>query len=137
MGRLRKGGTGIWRTSLCISIQTRQLMVLRTSRKWGCPYDLGIRVGSKCGHMHADHTTGLNNILTSWEEAQMHTGRAWHSGLNADMLVSSIFEFSANHLVFRCKFCHSKLPHYQHFISKRDLAGEGSFAHPIVIEDDS
>lgn len=103
----------------------------------GCPYNLGTRVGSKCGHMHADYTTDLNNIRTSWEEAQMHTDRQWHSGLNADMLVSFIFEFSANHLVFRCKFCHSKLPHYQHFISKRDLAGEGSHAHPIVIEDDS
>lgn len=67
----------------------------------------------------------------------MHTGREWHPGLKADMLVSSIFEFSANHLVFRSKFCYSKPPRYQHFISKRALAGEGSHAHSIVIEDDS
>lgn len=88
-------------------------------------------------NVDTDHTTDLNNILTFWEEAQMHTDREWHSGLNVDMLVSSIFEFSANHLVFRCKSCHSKLHHYEHFISKRDLAGEGSHAYPIVIEDES
>ena len=97
--------------------------------------------------IHCDHTVDLNRTCSAWRAAHAHTarlpdhggGHPWGFGLKRKRLLRLLFGIGTGAIVFRCKLCHSKSPHYENHMTRNHLLRRvfrqrGTQRDPVVLQ---